>query len=136
MIEFTHIVDFIFKNKDKYSILSAEDKENNFFIVNRKFARKFPRHAQLLNHKSVDKACAMDIWYNYFTKTATQGIPGWYWFKQNQVKKIKIPFTSEEINFFCNYYDITLKDIEFLFKYYPEDLENEVKIFRKFNKNK
>ena len=47
-----HITDFIFTNKSEYENLSHKDKEDFFFIINRKFARKYPKHAKFLNKKS------------------------------------------------------------------------------------
>lgn len=128
-----HITDFIFINKSEYENLSHEDKEKFFFIINRKFARKFPKHAKFLNKKSIDKSIALDIWYYFFVKQRINGIPEWYWFKQ-KTNKEKTFLKPEETDFFINFYDITEKDINFIEKNYPDELKEEVKIFKKFNK--
>lgn len=129
-----HITDFIFTNKSEYKNLSPEDKEKFFFIINRKFARMFPKQAKFLNSKSIDKSVALDIWYLFFFKKRTIGIPDWYWFKQ-KTSKIKSILKSEEVDFFLDFYDITELELDFIEKNYPDELKEEVKIFKKFNKN-
>jgi len=128
-----HIGDFIFKQKDKYKDLSDEDKEKFFFIMNRKFARKFPKHAQFFNNKNMNKSSALDIWYYFFIKQRTMDVPQWYWFKMNR-KKEAGPLKKEEVEFLMDFYEIKNEDVEFLIKYYPEEVNEEVKKFKKFGK--
>lgn len=135
MYDLTHITKYIFKDKSEYKNLSDEDKEKFFFIINRKFARKYPKHAQFFNKKGFDKASAMDIWFNFFTKERTLNIPEWYWFKQNSSKRNKSSLNKEEIEYIMNIYNITEKDIFFIENNYPSDLKEELKKFKKFNKN-
>ena len=131
MYDFTHIVDFIFKKKEEYRKLSDEDKEKNFFIINRKFARGFPTHAQFFNNKSIDKSSALDVWYQFFIKKRTTDIPSWYWFKQAN-KKEKSLITKDDVQFLMKFYDIKERDINFLLEYYPEEVLEEVKKYHKF----
>jgi hypothetical protein len=133
MYDFTHVVDFIFKKKDDYKKLSAEDKERNFFIINRKFARAFPVHAQFFNNKNIDKSNSLDIWYQFFIKKRTQGIPDWYWFKQT-TKKEKSLISKDDFEFLMTFYDIKERDVDFLIEYYPEDVLEEIKKYHKFDK--
>lgn len=133
MYDFTHVVDFIFKKKDDYKKLSAEDKERNFFIINRKFARAFPVHAQFFNNKNIDKSNSLDIWYEFFIKKRTQGIPDWYWFKQT-TKKEKSLISKDDFEFLMTFYDIKERDVDFLIEYYPEDVLEEIKKYHKFDK--
>jgi len=128
-----HIGDFIFKQKDQYKNLTDEDKEKFFFIMNRKFARQFPKHAQFFNNKNMDKSSALDVWYHFFIKQRTTDIPKWYWFKLSG-KKEKSLLNKEEVDFFLEFYQIKRDDLDFLIKYFPEELAEEVKKFKKFNK--
>jgi len=128
-----HIGDFIFKQKDKYKDLSDEDKEKFFFIMNRKLARKYPKHAQFFNNKVVDKSSALDIWYYFFIKQRTLDIPQWYWFKMTN-KKEKGLLKKEEREFLMEFYDLRNDDVEFLVKHYPEEVIDEMKKFKKFGK--
>ena len=133
MFDFTHIVDFIFKSKNEYAKLSDEDKEKNFFIVNRKFARSYPTHAQFFNKKGMDKASAMDIWYQFFIKMRTNGVPSWYWGPKKTPKE-KPLISKDEKEFLKEFYVIKDKDVDFLVKYYPDDVLEEVKKYKKFEK--
>lgn len=136
MLELKHVVDFIFIYKDNYKKLSDEDKKKFFFIINRKFARQFPYHAQFFNKKSMDESSALDLWYYFFIKKRIFGTPKWYWFKLSTTKKKKqTKYKIEEIDFLKNFYDIKDDDIEYLIKYHPNEIEEEIKKYRKFNKN-
>lgn len=132
--DFKHVVDFIFRNKDEYYKLSDKDKEINFFQINRKFCRRYPVHAQYFNKKNVDKATATDLWYNFFIKKRIIDIPDWYWFKLSKKKEKSILSSAEKI-FLLDFYDISEYDLNFLLKYYTDDVKEDVKKFRKLNKN-
>lgn len=133
MYDFMHVVDFIFKKKEEYKKLSNEDKDDTFFIINRKFARGYPQNAQFFNNKSIDKSSAMDLWYHFFIKKRVQGIPSWYWFKQT-TKKEKSIATKADVEFLMSYYDIKERDVHFLIKNYSEDVTEELKKYHKFEK--
>ena len=135
MYELKHVVDYIFKDKQNYKNLSDEDKEKFFFIVNRKFARKYPKHAQFFNQKGFDKASALDIWYNFFIKERTLNVPEWYWFKQISSKKEKSFLSKEESEYLLKIYNISENDLYYIEKNYTDELKDEVKKFKKFNKN-
>ena len=134
MFDFTHIVDFIFKNQSDYKKLSNEDKEKFFFIINRKLARKYPKHAQFFNNKNIDKSNALDLWYYFFLKKGAKGIPSWYWGNKKKTKKEKPLISKEECVTVCNLFDVTEKEIDFLIQNYPEyilELSKKIRIFNK-----
>jgi len=132
--EFTHVVDFIFKNRDKYNNLTDEDKERNFFIINRKFARQYPIHANFFNKKGNDKATALDIWFSFFYKKRINGIPQWYWYKKAKGKSISKIIKKDEINYLMEFYDITEDDVLYLVDNYTTEIKEEIRKYRKFNK--
>ena len=136
MIDFRHIVDFIFKNKDEYKKASVEDKEYNFFIINRKFARMYPKHSHFFNSKYVSKSIAMDLWYFFFIKNRTVNIPDWYWKKASSKKENikKTTYSKDQIDFVCKIHDITENDFNYLLKNYPSDIEEEIDKYKKYNK--
>ena len=131
MYDFTHIVDMVFKKKNEYKKLSDEDKEKNFFIINRKFARGFPTHAQFFNNKSIDKSNALDVWYQFFIKKRTTDIPSWYRFKQTN-KREKSLITKDDVQFLIEFYDIKERDVNFLLEHYPDEVIEEIKKYHKF----
>lgn len=128
-MDFIEIVDRIFINKDRYKEVSDEDKISSFFKINRKFGKQFPEIANKFNHKSVDKASAIDMWFEHFKNIYR--IPQWYWDPKGREKITK---KSKKGN-----YDIikereNLKDyeMEYLEKYYLDDLKKELKKLNKF----
>jgi hypothetical protein len=134
VVDYKNVIKFIFSDKDSYQKLSDEDKENTFFMVNRKLARGLPKYAQYFNQKNTDKASAMDVWFNFFIKKRTTGIPEWYWTKKKEDNKEKRLLTEEEIKFIMEIYQIKRKDVEFLENHFKEDLIEEIKKIRKLNK--
>lgn len=133
--DFKHIVDFIFKDKENYERLSDEDKEKNFFIINKKFARGLPQYAKLFNNKAINKPTALDLWFHFFIKKRITSPPRWYWGKKKSKSKPSI-LTIKEKKFFMSYYDLKERDIDFLEKHNPEELKLEKKKLVKLMKNK
>jgi len=132
-LDFISLANIIFKDKDKYKYVSDEEKESNFFMLNRKYAIKYLKQAQFFNNKNVDKPSAIDIWYQVFYKT-TNGTPQWWW-KTKQAAKEKSEFINADIKLVKEYYDITDNDIKFLIKYYNEKLKEDIKRLKKFSKD-
>ena len=135
--DFIQTVDAIFKNKKLYKEMSDIDKDNNFFIINRKFGTKFIKHAQFFNSRYMDKATALDMWNLFFRKQ--EGIPSWYWGssskkkeKEEKEKNKKLPAKDRELLLRFNS-ELKDSDIDFLLKYYQEDVFEEVKKLRKFD---
>ena len=132
-IDFMQTVDIIFGNrrsKSDWKKLTNEDKETNFFIINRKFAVKYLKQAQFFNSKSIDKSSAMDIWYLFFRNT--KGTPYWYWAKSNAPKKEKRKISGSDSLLLMDRFDFDDNDFEFLYKYHLEDLQHELKKIKRF----
>ena len=131
-VDFITLANIIFKDKDKYKFVSDEEKETNFFMLNRKYAIKFLKQAQFFNNKNINRASAMDVWYQVFYKT-TNGTPQWWW-KTKVEAKPKSEFINADIKLVKSHYDITDSDIKFLIKFQPEKLKEDIKRLKKFNK--
>jgi hypothetical protein len=129
-VDFITLANIIFKDKDKYNFISDEEKENNFFVLNRKFAFKYLKQAQFLNNKNINKASAIDLWYQIFYKT-TNGIPQWWW-KTKQQAKPKSEFSSADLKLVKKHYNISDNDISFLVKFYNQKLKEDIKRLKKF----
>jgi len=129
MMDFIQIVDRIFKNKDLYYEVTDEDKIASFFKINRKFGKEFPDISRKFNHKNIDKASAIDAWFNFFK--SQYGIPKWYWDPKDKKKVTK---ASKKSNYEIIRQREDLKDfeIDYLEKYYEEDLKNEMRKLSKF----
>ena len=129
-VDFITLANIIFKDKDKYKFISDEEKENCFFVLNRKFAYKYLKQSQFFNSKNIDKPGALDIWYQLFYKT-TKGVPQWWW-KTKQETKIKPKFNNADLKMIRDYYDITNKDVDFLVNFFDEKLKDDIKRLKKF----
>jgi hypothetical protein len=130
-MDFIQIVDRIFKNKNSYDEVTDEDKVNAFFKINRKFGKEFPEMANSFNHKSIDKASAIDMWFEFFKNT--YGIPKWYWDPKDK-DKVKTTRSTKKSNYDIIKQREELEDfeIQYLEKYYEEDLKQEMKKINKF----
>lgn len=128
-MNFIQIVDRIFKNKSGYIEISDEDKINNFFIINRKFGKEFPDISRKFNHKNIDKASAIDMWFDFFKNI--YGIPSWYWDPKDREKKIK-SVTKTNYDIVKQREELEDFEIEYLEKYFEEDLKKEMKKINKF----
>ena len=131
-VDFITLANIIFKDKDKYKFITDEEKEDSFFMLNRKFSYKYLRKTQFFNNKKINKSSSLDIWYQIFYKT-TNGTPDWWWkTKQPSKNKIKSEFNNNDLNLIIDYYEIKKSDIEFLIKYYSQDLKDDIKRLKKF----
>jgi len=131
MVNFITVVDCIFVNKDKYLELTDEDKINSFFIINRKFSMKYPKIAQFLNNKSIDKASAVDQWFVLFKDQ--KGIPGWYWKTKSKkdTEKVKKEKNYSKIS---DRYELKESEMKFLIKYFKPELDKELKQIELYEK--
>lgn len=124
-MDFKEIVDSLFINRKKYHLVTDEEKESNFFIINRKLSRKYPKIAEFFNDKSIDKSSALDRWFYFFKDT--KRIPSWYWGKKGNKIKNKSDIKEKDIRMLRNKFDLKESDIDFLYKYYNKELLMEIK---------
>jgi len=129
-IDFIEVINRLFKNKIDYKLLIDKDKEDNFFMVNRKIATKYIKGAQFFNSRYVDKATALDIW-KYFFRNA-QGIPSWYWAPKNRTKTPKTKTPKKDIEKITSFYDLNNDDFLFLEKYFKDNVDYEIKKLKRF----
>ena len=123
MVNFITVADCIFVNKSKYKELTDEDKIGSFFILNRKFAKKYPKVAKFLNDKNIDKASAMDQWFNVFK--GQQGIPGWYWSTKSKKDTPKVK-KDKDYDQIALRYGLDKEELRFLTEYYQKDLDKDL----------
>lgn len=125
------IVDIMFRNKSAYNDIPDEDKIDNFFIINRKFSRKYPKVGKMFNDKFTDKASALDRWYLHFMDT--DKIPYWYFNKREKKKddNVKHKLTSEEKSILIKEYKLKESDITYLMKHYKESVYDTLKKHKK-----
>jgi hypothetical protein len=134
-VDFITLAKIIFGDidKNKYKYISDEEKEDTFFMLNRKYAYFDIKKAQFFNNKNVNRASAMDIWYQIFYNST--GTPKWWWLTSQKAKiKTKSEFSNVDIKLIKEYYDIKDNDVKFLIKFYSEKLKDDIKRLKKFKK--
>lgn len=129
-MDFMQMVDSIFQNKKNYHTATDEDKINTFFIVNKKFSLGKLEISQFFNHKCIDKASAMDLWFLLYRNV--NKTPGWYWTKNPNKKEDKIKSISKtDKEILMEYYKLSEKDFEFLCEHYRDDVDYKIKILNR-----
>lgn len=130
-IDFITLANIIFKDKDKFKFVTDEEKDSNFFKLNRKFAFKYLKRAQFFNNKNINKPSSIDVWYQMFYNI--KGIPEWWWKSKQPAKtKAKSEFSNADLKLIKEYYLISDSDIDFLIKFYSEKLKEDIKRLKKF----
>lgn len=119
--DLTTFVNAMFKDKANWKLLTAEDKEANFFIFNRFMSKAYPKQAQSFNKRYLDKAICADIWFKFLQRE--RYTPSWFW-KYRQGKKDENVKKYEK---FLADNEISQKDLLYLQSYYPDILETEFK---------
>lgn len=139
MANLSEIVNCLFVNRTNYKTISKEDKEKNFFIINRYMSKKYPTVAQALNYKGMDKETCLDMWFmlspwknDYkFLKYA----PSFFWSKTENIKKTSKHFDKKEIELLLEYYsDLRIQDFDYLYEYHRELITDELKYLKELNK--
>jgi hypothetical protein len=119
------ITNIMFKDRHLWKEVSAEDKEQFFFIVNRLFSKMYPEISLKLNNKIIDKVSAMDTLF-YFM--ATKPYPNFLWSKSQKKK--------EKEDGLHTYFGITKDELEHIKKYFPDEYSEEVDYINKLKKQK
>jgi hypothetical protein len=120
----------MFFTKHKWSEVTDDDKEDNFFIINRFLSKIYPKQAQLLNVKTIDKVAALDCWYAFFLNKAN---PKEMWSKSETItngKKEKICFSDKDLVYLQEKFQITGQEMDILIKYHSEELKEELKYLK------
>lgn len=133
MKNFIDIVDCIFVNKDRYDELTDEEKTNAFFIINKKFAKKYPKAAYFFNNKNVDKPSAIDQWFEIFKNQ--HGIPAWYWTTKSKKDTPKVK-KDKDYDKIAERYELKKDELKFLIQFYKKDLDKDLKQIKMYEEEK
>jgi hypothetical protein len=128
-MNFIDIINRIFYFKNQYSEVSDEDKVASFFMINRKLGKGCPELAMKFNDKNIDKASAVDMWFEHFKDVNI--IPDWYWDPKNRKTNNKSKKLGD-YQLVKERHELSDNDMEFLEKYYEDDLKSEMKKINKF----
>jgi len=128
-MNFVELSNIIFVNKKLYGTISDKDKIDNFYIINKKLSLGNLQLSQFFNHKFIDRASALDLYYMYFRKT--NKLPNYWWAKSpNKKEKVKKVPNADRV-MFIEYEGLTEKEFNFLYEHYQEDVEYKIKLLKR-----
>ena len=125
------ISNVIFRDRDNWKFVTTEQKEQFAFIFTRFFSKKFPKHALCLNLKEQDKSVVMDMWFHHMKG---KPYPQWFWSKSPKFSKTDL----DEKDFKLLMIKLNLNkedDLVYLVENYPDIIDEELKYFKKKEKN-
>lgn len=124
------ISNVMFRNKEDWSKVSDDQKDQFFFIFNRYFSKKYPMESQLLNSKSIDKTIGMDLWFNFMK---SKPYPKWFWSKSKE-EKSKSDISAQEIKRLLIHLQIKSEELDFLIKHHKDEIIEELEYLKKIDK--
>jgi hypothetical protein len=124
--------DALFKNKKDWFNISDETKGLALFVFNQRLSRYYPKQAQLLNNKNINKASAMDAWF-YHLKDVRY-IPT-LWSKSDGKKKEKEVISKKDKEFLRIKLDLHEDDLDFLITNHLDEILDELKWYKEQQKN-
>jgi len=125
LLEITNIM---FKDREKWSSVTAQDKIKNSFIINRFFSKKEPELAQSLNFKNTDPVIVMDTWFHYMQN---KPYPKWFWSKS---KKKTDKLTNED-RLMMEQFSLDRMSMDFLKNNFEKEYKQELKLIKTRFKN-
>lgn len=115
----------MFSKRSEWKNIPDEEKESCFFIINRMFSKAYPEKAQFLNHKGINKAAAMDLWFHFMKN---KPYPNWFWSKSPKSESSDLA----EKDFKLLLLKLGLKDSDliYLIEKHPEFIKEELKFYK------
>lgn len=118
------ISNIMFKDRQKWSEVTDEEKGDFLFIFSRLFSKRYPELAQFINTTGTNPVVGMDLWFHFMKG---KPYPQWFWSKSAQSEKSEK--TWEKLG-------LREDEFEIIEKFYPEELEAELKWLKDLQKNK
>lgn len=119
-MDFKGIVTIMFSQKRSWVDVTDADKEAFFFIFNRFMAKKYPEQANTFNTKGVDKASAMDVWFEALRKDTYP--PPCFW--RGPTKRKDPPIKEWQV--VQDFWKVGLDDMYLLCEMFPKDVKAEI----------
>lgn len=119
----------LFKNRSDYQYLTNKHKIDNFFIIRRYLSKLEPELFLKINNKNIDPILGMDLIFYYFKD---KKYPHYMWSKSKIIKeKEKIP---KDDLLLLNKLDVDQHELFLLKKFFPKELESELKYYKLLEK--
>ena len=133
-INLKHIINCLFKDRNKYKSLSNKDKEKWGFIVNRMLSKKFPEFAQKLNVRSGDFSLVLDLWWVYIRTQDTKGYYFWIWKHMKTSRKRLVDKDTCEL-VLKRFPFLSLDEIDYLFINHKDIFEEHINYYKKIRED-
>lgn len=128
------ILNALFINKDIIKNLTNESARQNLFMVNRRLAIKYPAQAQLFNISNLNAKDVIMSWSDFLH---CGSVPKWiYTPGASKTKSTAKNLIQQEsvVRKFRSYYAIGKRDMDACIRLFPDETEEELKEFVKFEK--
>ena len=114
--------------KGSWESITVEEKEKNFFIINRNLSKRYPEQAQLLNLKNIDKVVGMELWYQFMKN---EPYPDWFWSKiEKSDKPVLVP---KDYKMLLVSLKIKPDDLDYLIEKHFDFVKDELSYIKKIN---
>lgn len=142
-MNFIEIANAIFEKKYLYKNASEKDKEDAYYMINKKLSLCKKKNKQLniissfFNKKSkdingnyiLDRASALDLLYLYFKDV--NKVP-YEWYSKSKSKKTKVKkLPNVDIIMFMEYENLSEAEFDFLYENYQDDVEYKIKLLKR-----
>ena len=131
------IIGMMFKNNGEFEKLSNLVLSRNFFMINRTCAIAYPLQAQWFNKMGISEADTIKAWRMFLLKNHGYGrTPGFVYTKGSKAtadKQLAVTplkdFSKDIINAYCEFYNISKRDIADLEYFTPDLLVNHINYY-------
>ena len=114
--------------KGSWESITVEEKEKNFFIINRNLSKRYPEQAQLLNLKNIDKVVGMELWYQFMKN---EPYPSYFWSKSE--KNDKPVLAPKDYRMLLVSLKVKPDDLDYLIEKHYEFIKDELSYLKKVN---
>ena len=128
-MELLEVFKALISKKNDWDKVTDDDKDKNFFIINRLMSKKYSDKSQLFNLKTIDSVSAMNLWHYFII---TKPYPNWFWSKSEKVEKSEMP--KKDYRLLLKSLQIKDIDLDYLIDRHPDFIQEELKWLKKENK--
>lgn len=130
------IIKYMFTDTNKLNELSDITLSRNAFMINRYMSIMYPQQANILQINKINQIEVIKFW-GEFLKIYKGRTPGWVFTKgqkkaTEEHESIKTSVSSALIRSYCNYYNLSNKDVENALFFFNKNMTDEL---NNFNKN-
>lgn len=135
------IIKYMFTDDEAFNKLTKLQLERNYFIINRIFSIKYPLQAQVFNQNGINQSEVLKIWKDFLNKVEGSGrVPGFCFTKgskrsSEEAASSKKKLTRARIVEYAKHYNLSLKDLDDVYEFFPNEFEVEVNRFEKMMKD-